>query len=630
VAGTRRGIRSGYPWQFMAPIGLIECCLRHGQQTLLLSRVRTRHLLALLERLEGCGYAGLDVFGGATFEISLEHLGEDPFERLRAIRASTATPLLGLIRGQSLVGYRPLPDDSIQSFVELTAECGLDVYRCFDPLNDPRNLAKVAEAVLGVGKHPEGTMVYTESPVHSIANFLDLGAELAALGYQSLCLFDPAGLLGAGSARALVEGLRARTKLPVSVHCATITGQASFAYLAAAEAGAQNLDVCLSPLAGGASLPSTEGVYSALRDTDLQPHLDQERVLAAADALDELMPLYQAIADPSGWQYDSSTLRTQLAPSVLEHLRRECESQGAQGKLPAVLEEIPRVRAEMGYPPLITPIAQVVVTQAVANVASGQRYLTVAQEVKDYFLGLFGQPPGAVDPEIQKVVIRDEEPITVRPAEVLEPALAEVGRTMARQGWSEPSPAQVLNFLLFPEPTAALLRGEARVERLGDEPEPALPPAAPLALVDGGDLSEPVGDAAAVPFMEPPAAPAPTPPAAPAAGPARAFSVEVDGELFEVRITAADSGGLGPAVASPAGAPAAAAPADGVRAPMQGLIARIPVKVGDSVKVGQTVVVLEAMKMQNEIPSELAGTVSAVLVAVGQVVSRGDVLVQVG
>ncbi|MGC2207379.1 MAG: pyruvate carboxylase subunit B [Candidatus Dormiibacterota bacterium] len=616
----------------MAPIGLIESCLRHGQQTLLQSRLRTRHILPLLAKLDGCGYAALDVFGGPTFEVSLTHLGEDPFERLSSIRASAKTPLLGLIRGQALVGYRPLPDDAVDSFVALAAECGLDIFRCFDPLNDARNLAQVAEAVLLAGKHPEGALVYTESPVHSIETFLSLGTELAAIGFRSLCLFDPAGLLGAGSARALVTGLRERTKLPVSVHCATITGQAQFAYLAAAEAGAESLDVCLSPLAGGASLPSTEGVFAALRGTDMQPRLDEGLVLQAADALDELMPVYAAIADPSGWQYDSSTMRTQLAPSVLAHLRWECESQGAQGKLPAVLEEIPRVRAEMGYPPLITPIAQVVVTQAVANVASGQRYLTVAQEVKDYFLGLFGRPPGPVDPEIQRLVIGQEEPITVRPADVLEPALESTRRQLGRQGHPDASRSQLLNFLLFPEATAALLCGEARVERLEDEAEPAPPPPQPAPIVDGGDLSEPVGDAAAIPLgpldPEPPAPPPEPAPATPESA-AREFAIEVDGEAFEVRVVAKDGGGLGGGSAVGAAPSSTAPPREGVKAPMQGLIARIPVKVGDLVTVGQTVVVLEAMKMQNDIPSDTAGTVTAVLVAQGQVVSRGDILVTV-
>lgn len=619
----------------MAPIGLIESCLRHGQQTLLLSRMRTRHLIPLLEKLDECGYAGLDVFGGATYQVSLEHLGEDPFERLRAIRASTKTPLLGLIRGQALVGYRPVADDAVDLFVSMAAEGGLDIFRCFDPLNDARNLARVAAAVLAAGKHPEAALVYTESPAHTIESFLSLGSQLANLGYLSLCLFDPAGLLGAGSARALVQGLREQTGLPVSVHCATITGQASFAYLAAAEAGAQTLDVCLSPLAGGASLPSTEGVLAALRGTELQPRLDERRVLAAADALDEIMPLYQAIADPASWRYDSSTLRTQLAPSVLEHLRRECESQGAQEKLPAVLEEIPRVRAEMGDPPLITPIAEVVVTQAVSNVAAGQRYLTVAQEVKDYFLGLFGRPPGPVDPEIQRLVIGGEEPITVRSADVLEPALEPARRAMSRQGWEEPSGSQLLNFLLFPDATAALLRGEARVERLDDDPPPESdqPPIAPAAILDGGDLSEPLGDAAVIPVgpLSPPP-PAPPPESVPAAEqqPSRQFSVEVDGEVFDVRVVATDGGGLG---AGSAGAPppqaVVVAAKGGVKAPMQGLIAKIAVKVGDRVAVGQTVVVLEAMKMQNDIPADVAGVVQAVLVAEGQVVSRGDILVTV-
>ncbi|MGH7759403.1 MAG: pyruvate carboxylase subunit B, partial [Candidatus Dormibacteria bacterium] len=606
----------------MGPVGLVECCLRHGQQTLLLSRLRTRHLVPLLEQLDGIGFKALDVFGGSTFETGLSHLGEDPFERLRALRQATKSPLLGLVRGQALVGYRPLADDAVKAFVAEAATCGLDIFRCFDPLNDPRNLTSLVEAVLAEGKHPEGALVYTESPVHSLESFLDLGAELGRLGCRSLCVFDPAGLLGAGGARDLVQGLLQRTGLPVTVHCATITGQAPFAYLAAAEAGAEALDVCLSPLAGGASLPSTEGVCSALRGTELEPKLEQRRLLGAADALEAVLPLYQAIADPSGWQYDSSTMRTQLAPSVVEHLHHECASQGAQEKLAQVMEEIPRVRREMGHPPLVTPVAQVVVTQAVANVASGQRYLTVAQEVKDYFLGLFGRPPGPLDPEIQKLVIAGEAPITVRPAEVLEPALEPAGRALRRHGFAEPSRAQLLDFLLFPQATLALLRGQAKVERLEDEPAPEPPPTAVAEREsDAGDLSEPV--AAAISPPQPPPAAAPVAAAEVAAR--REFSVEVDGEVFQVVVSATDGGGLAAAAAPPAAAPAQAG--SGVRAPMQGLIARIAVKVGDAVELGQTVAVLEAMKMQNDIPSDRAGRVAAVLVQEGQVVSRGDVLV---
>ncbi len=617
----------------MARIELIESSLRHGQQTLLSSRLRTRHMVELAERLEGSGVAGLDVFGGATFGVALEYLGEDPFDRLRQVRAATTIPLHGLLRGQALVGRSPVADDVVDRFVETLAESGLDVFRCFDPLNDVRNLAHVAAAVSRTGKRAEGLLVYTQSPVHSDAGFVALGSQLQRLGFSSLCLFDPAGLLGAGAAREIVQGLVKETGLPVFVHCATITGQAAFAYLAAAEAGAAGLDVCLSPLAGGASLPNTEGVVRALTQTEWEPAVDQGRLLAAADRLEEMMPLYELVADPSGWQLDSGTLRTQLAPSVQQHLTWECEAQGASERRAEVVEEIGRVRADMGYPPLISPIAEVVVSQAVANVASGDRYLIVAQDVKDYFLGLYGQPPGPPDPEVQRLVIGSEEPITVRPGDVLEPMLEDARHTLEKGGLGVPTTEQLLEFILFPEAAGRQLRGESRHERLDDEPaeEPVepevkeMPTASPL--VDGGDLSEPIGDAAAIPAFAPPGPPEPEALAAGTQG-AREFQVEVDGEVFEVRVTSRDGGF--PASA-PSGVPTPTASSGGaVRAPMQGLIARIPVAVGDQVVVGQTIAVLEAMKMQNDIPSDREGIVQSVNVTEGQVVSRGDSLVTVG
>jgi len=584
-------------------------------------------MVTLAEELNASGLAGLEVFGGATFGVALSNLREDPFERLRAVRAATSLPLYGLIRGQSLVGSRPVPDEVVDLFIATVAELGLDVFRCFDPLNDVRNLARVVDAVRASGKRAEAALVYAESPVHSAEGFVRLGMNLAGMGFQSLSLFDPAGMLGAGSARAIVSGLVKETGLPVSVHCATITGQAAFAYLAAAEAGASSLDVCLSPLAGGASLPGTEGVLAALRGTEMAPQVDPTAVLAAADTLDALMPLYELVADPSGWQLDSSTLRTQMAPSVQQHLLWECEAQGVGERIPAVVEEIARVRADMGYPALISPVAEVVVSQAVANVASQDRYLIVGQDLKDYFLGLFGAPPGPADPEIRRLVIGTEEPITVRPGDVLEPLLGDARRRMVKHQLGDPSDEQLLEFVLFPEATAATMRGDLRGERLGDEPElePAAAEGVQVApVVDGGDLSEPIGDAAGIPA---PAAPASSPvPVVEEAVPSREFTVEVDGELFEVKVIARD---LGFATSSGAPRPSAASGGGAVKAPMQGLIARIPVKVGDHVEVGQTVAVLEAMKMQNDIPSDLAGVVQAVNVAEGQVVSRGDSLVTI-
>lgn len=598
----------------MPAVGLIESALRQGQQTLLSSRLRTRHLVELARLLDPTGLAGLDVFGGATFGVALEHLGEDPFQRLREIRQATRLRLSGLLRGQALVGPRPVADDVVDLFVARVAEAGLDLIRCFDPLNDTRNLARAAAAVGRSPASAEGVIVYTQSPVHSDQGFVELGSELARLGFESLCLFDPAGLLGAGSARGIVGGLVGATGLPVSVHCATITGQAAFAYLAAAEAGAAALDVCLSPLGGGAALPNTEGVLAALTGTERQPRVDAEGVLAAADHLDSILPLYRLVADPSGWQLDSGTLRTQLAPSVQQHLLWECRVQGVGERMPEVMEEISRVRAEMGFPPLISPVAEVVVTQAVANVASGERYLIVAQDVKDYFLGLFGSPPGPTDPEVQHQVIGGEEPITVRPGDVLEPMLEDARHRLARHGLESVGDELLLEFVLFPAAALALARGEARPERLDDE----APEEEPAPVVDGGDLSEPVGDAAAVPLGPPPE----PPPPAVEPTPGREFTVEVDGEVFEVRVTARDG--------FTAAAPQAAGPGGGaIRAPMQGLVAKVTVQVGDHVEVGQTVAVLEAMKMQNDIPADVSGTVQAVNVSAGQVVGRGDPLVTV-
>lgn len=604
----------------MAAIGLLESALRHGQQTLLSSRLRTRHMVEIAGELEGSRLAGLDVFGGATFGVALTNLGEDPFAQLRQVREVTGLRLTGLIRGQSLVGPRPVADDVVDLFIATLAGCGLDVIRCFDPLNDIRNLATTAAAIQRTRASAEGVIVYTKSPVHSDEGFVRLGGELARMGFASLCLFDHAGLLGAGSAARIVAGLVESTGLPVSVHCGTVTGLASFAYLAAAEAGASSVDVCLSPLAGGASLPNTEGVIAALEGTDREPDLDVSEVLRAADRLDQVLPLYRLVADPSGWQLDSETLRTQLAPSVRQHLLWEAQMQGVEARLPEVMGEIQRVRAEMGHPPLISPVAEVVVTQAVANVASGERYLIVSQDVKDYFLGLFGAPPGPVDPEVQRLVIGSEEPITVRPGDVLDPMLDEARQQMERHGLGPVSDERLLEFVLFPEAAVALIDGTGRYERLDDEPAPE---EAPVAVVDGGDLSEPVGDAAAVPLGPPPEPPPPPPPAG------REFAVEVDGELFEVRVTARD-GELMPLSAGPAQAPRAAAGGGAVRAPMQGLVAKVTVQVGDVVEVGQTVAVLEAMKMQNDIPSDLSGTVLSINVTNGQVVSRGDPLVTVG
>jgi pyruvate carboxylase subunit B len=613
----------------MPRLELVETSLRHGQQALLLSRLRRRHILPVAELLDRCGFAALDVFGGATFEAALRFLAEDPFERLRAMReAAPQTPLLALLRGQALVGHRQVADDVVDAFIAAAAQAGVDIFRCYDSLNDPRNLERCVVAAHAAGRRAEGGIVYTESPVHDVEGFLKLGGQLQELGYDALGVYDPAGLLGAGTAAALVSGLVAQTGLPVNAHSAALTGQSGLAYLAAAEAGATSVDVALSPLAGGSSLPAAEGVVNALRGTPHDTGLDLDAVAAASTRLDDYLTLYTRIADPAAWRLDTSVLRTQLPPTAVEHLFAELRDRDALDRLPQVQEEIPRVRAELGYPPLITPIAQIVATQAVYNVCDGDRYATISQEVKDYCLGLYGEPPGKVDPEVRRIVNGREEPITCRPADLLEPAMSALRREMQREGIPVRSDADVAAYALFPAETAALLRGEATAELLGDEP--ASEAATAIDIAAGDEASD--GTLTAAADGSTAAASEPTAPPAPA-DEVRELTVEVDGEQYQVRVTApagtfgtgvggGSGGGSNNGLAAGGGKPAIKEGT--VVAPMQGLILKVSVGVGETVKLGEVVAVLEAMKMQNDIVASRDGTVREVYVAEGTVVSPKD------
>ena len=604
----------------MPRLDLVETALRHGQQTLLLSRLRRRHIVPLAALLDRCGFAALDVFGGATFEACLRFLGEDPFERLREVRvAAPATPLLALVRGQALVGHRQVADDVVDAFVAQAAAAGVDVFRCYDSLNDTRNLERIVKAVHAAGRRAEGAMIYTESPVHSVETFVATGARLRDLGFDALCLYDPAGLLGAGTAGALVRGLVEATELPVTVHSAALTGQAGLAYLAAIEAGATAIDVALGPLAGGASLPPSEGVVSALAGTPSAPEIDADSMAAASSLLEDTLHLYRPLADPSAWRLDVSVLRSHLPPTAVDHLLAELRDRDALDRLPQVQAEIPRVCAELGYPPLITPIAQIVATQAVYNVCDGDRYSTISQEVKDYCLGLYGEPPGRVDPEVRRVVNGREEPITCRPADLIEPQMPLLRREMEREGVTPRSDADVVAYAMFPGETLALLRGEAVVELLGDEPAPE--PAA-----EEPDSPEP---AAAEAVAADPDDGSPPPPAEEV----RELTVEVDGEEYRVRVTAPAGtfGGGGGGAAVSASANGRPAVTEGtVVAPMQGMILKVPVSVGDNVEIGDVLAVLEAMKMQNDIVATRAGTVREVYVAAGTAVSPRDPIALIG
>jgi pyruvate carboxylase subunit B len=596
----------------MPRLELVETSLRHGQQSLMVSRLRLRHALPVAEILDHCGFAALDVFGGTTFEASLRFLAEDPFERLRAIRvAAPITPFLALIAGQSLVGHRQAPDDLVDAFIETSAAAGVDVFRCYDPLNDVRNLERCAIAIAATGKQAEGVIVYNEVPGRGLEGIAEVARRLVDAGYPTICLHDPLGVLGAAAVANAVKVVREAAGVPVAVSISAQTGMAALACHSAAMAGAYRADCALSPLAGGASMPGAEALVAGFAGTEVDPGLDLERIAAAALVLEQELVQYADVFDPLAARLDTSALRGLLPPSAMGHAMAELRERNALGRLAEVEADVVQVRAELGYPPLITPLTEIMATQAVYNVVEGDRYATISQEIKDYCLGLYGDPPEPIDRDVRRLVNGREEPITCRPADLLEPAMETTRRELIREGHAKPDLSAMVTYALFPNAYLNLVRGDAVAERLGDEPEPAPAPRSsePPAVAD-----VPAGE----PGVE----------TAPVLG-VRELTVEVDGQSYAVRVI----GGV------EAGAAAAAAPttnaAPSVRegtvvSPMQGLLLKVNVKVGDHVALGDVVCVLEAMKMQNDITATRAGTVTEVYVKQGVVVGPRAPLIQIG
>jgi len=595
----------------MPRLELVETSLRHGQQSLMVSRLRLRHALPVAETLDHCGFAALDVFGGSTFEASLRFLAEDPFERLRAIRAAAPiTPFLALIGGQSLVGHRQVPDDLVDAFIETSAAAGVDIFRCYDPLNDVRNLVRCATAIAATGKQAEGVIVYNEVRGRGLDGLGDVARRLVDAGYPTICLHDPLGVLGAAAAANAVKVIREAAGVPVAVSISAQTGMAALACHSAALAGAYRADCALSPLAGGASMPGAEALIAGFAGTDVDCGLDLERVAAAALVLEHELLHYTDVIDPHAARLDTSALRGLLPPSAMGHALAELRERNALGRLPEVEADVVQVRAELGYPPQITPLTEIMATQAVYNVVEGDRYATISQEIKDYCLGLYGEPPEPVDPEVRRLVNGREEPITCRPADLLEPVMDTTRRELVREGYADPDPAAMVTYALFPNAYLNLVRGDAVPERLGDEPDVAPAPG----------TSEPPADVA----VDSAESPSEEPPALPV----RELTVEVDGQIYAVRIIGGVDNGAA-AVTAPA-TPAKPTVREGtVVSPMQGLLLKVNVKVGDHVALGDVVCVLEAMKMQNDITATRTGTVSDVYVTEGTVVSPRAPLIQI-
>jgi pyruvate carboxylase subunit B len=586
-------------------IRLIDTTFRDAQQSLLGGSLRGDEIIPIAAKMDAIGFTSMEAFGGSTFETQVQRR-EDPWDYLRKIdKATPATPIQALIRGQNLVAKRNFADDVVELFIKNAAKCGIDVFRVFDPLNDLRNMESAIAAALKAKKKVQGALSYAISPAHNIELWCSLAKGLVDMGCEEVVIKDTSGLLSPQATWELVTALKQIVKVPIDVHSHCSSGMAPMAYMAGVEAGATVLDVAISPLAWGTSQPAAESVIAALHGGEYDTGLDLDGMWEVQHDVEELKKRHIAHLSPVADRVDASILRYQMPGAMLEDIHRQLDGHRAADRLPEVLDEANKVRLELGYPPLVAPIRQMIATQAVYNVMGGERYATVTQELKDYLQGLYGRPPVPADHELRRLVLGREEPITIRPADLLEPQVENARRQLKKLG-IEATDDNILIHLLFPNLAPDYFRG----------PEKEAPRQA--ATVSSAD--------------PPPSAPVAVVADPPQAHSSAEFDVEVDGEVFKVRVSGAGMTVMPSGAAG--GATAAQAPpkiGDGtVIAPMQGLIVKIPVKAGDTVKLGDVVAVLEAMKMQNDIVTTVAGRVSQVYVKEGEVVSPNQPLLAVG
>jgi len=568
---------------FMGRVMLTETVFRDAHQSLLATRMRTRDMLPIAEQMDQVGFFSLEVWGGATFDSCIRYLNEDPWERLRSLkRAMPNTPIQMLLRGQNLVGYRHYADDVVDKFVEQAAKNGVDIFRIFDAVNDIRNMERSIKAVKKMEKHVQAGISYTISPVHSNEQFAQFAVQLAELGCDSICIKDMAGLISPKNAYDLIRAIKKEVSLPINLHTHCTSGMAQMSYFHGCQAGADILDVAMSPLSGGSSQPATESLVAALQGTPYDTGLDLGLLTEIKRYFEKIMEIYAPVFNAIASRVDTNVLAYQVPGGMLSNLVSQLTEQKAMDKYEEVLAEIPRVRKDLGYPPLVTPTSQIVGTQAVLNVVTGDRYKMVPKEVKDYVKGLYGKPPAMIDPKVRLKVLCDEDAITVRPADLLPPEYGEAKKAVDALGLAKKE-EDYLTYALYPQVALKFLQGAATEEPLVKK-EKTL------------DLGSPLK---AKPM---------------------ALNVEIDGEAYLVKVAPA---GMTIQEAQPK------APTDGVTVPMQGVVIRYQVKKGDRVVRGDPVAVLEAMKMEQNILANRDGKIREIYVKEGTTVAPGDVLISI-
>ena len=444
-------------------IKITETVLRDGQQSLMATRMPIEDFLPVLEKMDQAGYYSMECWGGATFDSCLRYLDEDPWQRLRTIRKHVKnTKLQMLLRGQNLLGYKHYPDDIVRAFVRKSVECGIDIIRIFDALNDLRNIEVAVDEAIKAGAHVSGTLCYTTSPIHSLDMFVDLGKQLEKMGCHSICIKDMAGIMSPKEAYDLVSALKQNVSLPIVVHTHGTTGMGSMTLLKAAEAGADVIDCAIACLSGGTSQPPTETMHYVLEEMGWETGLDKNVLKEINDFFKPVRDSFikSGMLNPIVMGTDPDALNYQVPGGMLSNLVAQLTAQNKLDRFQEVLEEVPRVRKDLGYPPLVTPSSQMVGVQATNNVLAGERYKMVSKEIKAYLRGEYGKAPGQVDEELRKKVLGDEQPVTCRFADLLEPGFekykAEIG-DLAR------TEEDVLSYAAFPQVAEAFL--ERRKER---------------------------------------------------------------------------------------------------------------------------------------------------------------------
>jgi oxaloacetate decarboxylase alpha subunit len=624
----------------MGRIKITDTTLRDGHQSLWATRMTTDDMLPVLDNLDNVGYHSLEVWGGATFDVCIRYLNEDPWERLKTIRSAVKkTKLQMLLRGQSLVGYNHYPDDIVEKFIEKSAEYGIDIIRVFDALNDLRNLETCMKAIKKTGKHAQPCVVYTISPVHSMQHFVDTALRLRDMGADSICVKDMAGLLSPYASYELVRCLKANLDVPIQLHTHYIGGLAIASLIKAVEAGVDVVDTASVPMAFGSSQPPVETVVRALQDTEWDTGLELHKLFAIAAHFEQLRK-HKGFERGVTRISDMKVFEHQVPGGMISNLYSQLEQQKASHRINEVLQEIPNVREDMGYPPLVTPTSQIIGIQAVLNVLMGERYKLCPGEVKDYVRGYYGKPPQEIKEEIRRKIIGDEEVIDTRPADLIKPIWEKCKREIAGITDRE---EDILTYALFPP--VALKFFEYRKEKSNEDipqissrdeiVEQTTPEQQPAVKLSSGQVSDRQsrGDSEMnideirelILILDQ----------------TNIAEMELQNNDYKLSLRKSVSSGEKNGSSDNqafSGKNVEASRQDitdavEVVAPMVGTFYAAPapdappfVKVGDKVTAGQTLCILEAMKLMNEIKAESDGTIVDILVGNAEPVEYGQAL----